>query len=195
MDATPSNVPASSIARASTCRRAVAPSSGRVVRSVGPNATRSVGSGRVGSGRAGRSVGWVTTGRSIGSIDRVDRSGRSGSCSIVRVVIDRSGSCSIDRVVIDRSRRDRSGRARSIGSIGSSSIDRVDRVGSGRARSRRSIDRVGPSIGANLREGLDDESRPDGTPRAGRVLSRNVAWVIPFGSVRIRSHADGRTDG
>ena len=126
--------------------------------------------------------------RSVGRVGRVDR---SGSRSIDRVgsSIDRGRDRSIGSV--HRSigvALDRSGRF--IDRSGSRSIDRVD-------RSRRvALDRVGPSsIAANLREGLVVESRPDGTPRARCVLSRNVAWVIPFGIVGIRhDRLDGPMD-
>ena len=174
MDASASRVPASDIARASTCRRAVERSVGRA------QCVRSVGS--VGSVDDG-SIGSIDDG-SIGSIDRVDR-------------VDRSGSRSIDRVGSSIGR----GRARSIGSVHRSvgvALDRSGRsIASGRARSRRSIiDRVGPSsIAANLREGLVVESRPDGTPpRASCIIAKRRVGD----TVRNRwntARSTGRTDG
>ncbi len=96
------------------------------------------------------------------------------------------------------------GRARSIGSVHRSVgvaldrsgrfIDRVDRVALGR---------VGPSSIASVHRrsrrisGRDSSSSHDpmAPHRARRVLSRNVAWVIPFGIVGIRhDRLDGPMD-
>ena len=124
------------------------------------------------TGRSGRSIG------SIGSIGR----GRARSIGSVH----RSVGVALDR----------SGRARSIGSIGS--------IGRGRARSVGvALDRVGPSSIASVHRrsrrisGRDSSSSHDpmAPHRARRVLSRNVAWVIPFGIVGIRhDRLDGPMD-